>query len=77
MAKTSELEFSRCCKCDDFETAYAGGEVAEWVRALDRHTTEAGSIPRCGKGFFSQSQLSYCVRTALVCNHMHEHLCTW
>ena len=26
--------------------------------ASDRHTAEAGSIPRCGKGFFSQGQLS-------------------
>ena len=24
----------------------------------DRHTADAGSILRCGKGFFSQSQLS-------------------
>ena len=27
-------------------------------RASIRHDAEAGSIPRCGKGFFSQSQLS-------------------
>ena len=27
-------------------------------RALDRHAADAGSIPRCGKRFFSQSQLS-------------------
>ena len=27
-------------------------------RASDRHVADAGSIPRCGKGFFSQSQLS-------------------
>ena len=26
-------------------------------KASDRHATDAGSIPRCGKGFFSQSQL--------------------
>ena len=35
-----------------------GGDVAQLVRASDRHAAEAGSIPRCGKGFFSQSQLS-------------------
>ena len=27
-------------------------------RASDRHAADAGLIPRCGKGFFSQSQLS-------------------
>ena len=38
-----------------------------------------GSIPRCGKGFFSQSQLS--VQTLLrcpyisVCNHVHKDIC--
>ena len=34
------------------------GEVAQLVRTSDRHAADAGSIPRCGKGFFSQSQLS-------------------
>ena len=40
-------------------------DVAQLVRASDRHATDAGSIPRCGKGFFSMSQcrLSYGVRT--------------
>ena len=28
------------------------------VRASDRHAADAGSIPWCGKGFFSQSQVS-------------------
>ena len=27
-------------------------------RELDHHAADTGSIPRCGKGFFSQSQLS-------------------
>ena len=27
-------------------------------RASDRHAADAGSIPRCGEGFFFQSQLS-------------------
>ena len=27
-------------------------------RASDRHAADAGSIPQCGKGFFSQTQLS-------------------
>ena len=34
------------------------GDVAQLVRASDRHAAESGSIPRCGKGFFSQSHLS-------------------
>ena len=34
-------------------------------RASDRHAAEACSVPRCGKGFFSQSQLS--VQTLLQC----------
>ena len=53
----------------------SGEDVAQLVRALDRHTADAGSIPRCGKGFFSQSQLSVhtfsrCPYTP-VCNRMH------
>ena len=45
----------------------------------DRHAADAGSIPRCGKGFFFRSQLS--LQTLLrylytpVCNRMHLHLC--
>ena len=34
-------------------------------RASDRWAADAGSIPRCGKGFFSQSQLS--MQTLLRC----------
>ena len=34
-----------------------GGGVANW-KSIDRHAADGGSIPRCGKGFFSQSQLS-------------------
>ena len=48
-------------------------------RASDRHADDAGSIPRCGKGFFSQSTFSAdsltCVRNSPVCNHVHQHLC--
>ena len=36
-------------------------------RVSDRHAAEAGSIPRCGKEFFSQSRLS--VQTLLPCPH--------
>ena len=49
--------------------------VAQLVRAMDRHYIDAGLIPWCGKGFFSQSQLS--VQTLLqclytpMCNRMH------
>ena len=44
-----------------------GWNVAQLVRASDRHAAGAGSIPRCGKGFFSQSQLS--VQTLLRCSY--------
>ena len=43
-----------------------GLEVAQLVRASDRHAADAGSIPRCGKGFSSR-QLS--VRTLCRCPH--------
>ena len=50
-------------------------------RASDRHATDAGSIPRCGKGFFSQSQLSVqtltCVRVppcAIACIYISAHV---
>ena len=38
--------------------ATRGWDVAQLVTASDRHATDVGSIPRCGKGFFSKSQLS-------------------
>ena len=43
------------------------GDVAHLVIASDHHTNDAGSIPRCGKGFFFQSQLS--VQTLSVSVH--------
>ena len=36
---------------------------AQLVRASDHYATDTGSVSRCGKGFFSQSQLS--VKTLL------------
>ena len=39
-------------------------------KALDRHAADAGSIPRCGKGFFSRSQLS--LQTLLRFHHHHH-----
>ena len=41
---------------------WSGGSVGG---ALDQHATEAGLIPWCGKGFFSQSQLW--MQTLLQC----------
>ena len=41
----------------------AGRGCSSVARASDRHAPDAGLIPRCGKGFFSQSQLS--VKTLL------------
>ena len=52
------------------------GRPSDWKA---KRNTDAGSIPRYGKGFFSQSQLP--VQTVLrcpyspVCNRMHQHLC--
>ena len=47
-------------------------------RASDRHVANAGSIPRCSEGFFSQSQLSVHILLRFlhtpVCNSMHRHL---
>ena len=34
------------------------GGVAQSVRTSDCHAADAGSVPWCSKGFFSQSQLS-------------------
>ena len=51
--KVKKIFFFKCC-----------GDVAQLVRAWDRHADDAGSIPRCGKGFFSQSPLS--VQTLLL-----------
>ena len=47
------------------------GDVAQLVRASDRHVADAGSIPQRGKGFFFQSQLS--VRT-LPCLFVHPRV---
>ena len=44
--------------CANRLSAARGGDVAQLFRASDRHASDAGSIPRCGKEFFSQSQLS-------------------
>ena len=43
---------------DESYSQYWGGDVAQLVGASGYHTTDAGSIPQCSKGFFSQSQLS-------------------
>ena len=33
-------------------SSVSGGDVAQLVRASDRHAADAGSIPRCGQGIF-------------------------
>ena len=46
-----------------------GGDVAQLVRASDRHADDVGSIPRCGEGFFFFPESTFsadfltCVRT--------------
>ena len=60
-------------------TAKIGWGCSSVSRASDWHDTDTGSIPRCGKGFSSQSQLS--AQTLLrcpytpVCGRMHSLLC--
>ena len=61
--------------------ASKGWDVAQLVRASDRHAADAGSIPRCGKEFFSQSTFSAdsltCVRTptcAITCTNICAHI---
>ena len=44
--------------------------------ASDRHAAEAGSNPRCGKRFFSPSQLSVQTLTVSVHPHMQSHALT-
>ena len=44
---------------------FVGGGCSSVGRASDQNVADAGSIPRCGKGFFSRSQLS--VQTLLRC----------
>ena len=56
------------CACMNLDW---GGDVAQLVRALDHYAADSGSIPRCSKGFFSQSQLS--VQT-LLCVSIHSHV---
>ena len=60
-----------------------GWDAAQLVRASDQHAIDAGSVPSCGKGFFSQSQLSVQALLRYPYSHlppmrncMHLHLCT-
>ena len=62
-----------------YQRAAKWGGGSSVGRVSDRHAADAGSIPRCGKGFFFQNQTS--VQTLLrcpytsVCSCMHLHLC--
>ena len=51
--KGLDLAHSAHCKCNSEEWG-----CSSVGRTSDRHVADAGSIPRCRKGFFSQSQLS-------------------
>ena len=57
------------------------GDVAQLVRAWDCHATDAGLIPRCSKGFFSQCRLSmqtltcvYIPLCAIACINTCAHI---
>ena len=58
---------------------YLGRGCSSVARASDRHSADAGSIPLCSKGFFSQSQLSvhtfFSVSVHALHNRMHLDLC--
>ena len=56
--------------CREFSSVHLSGGVAQLVRASHRHVADAGSIPRCGKGFFSHNQLS--VQTLLRVSVHHR-----
>ena len=76
------------CGKERGDLLYFAGRHRKWGcgsvgRASDRHAADAGSIPRCGKGFSSNSQLSVktftCVRTSPcaiaginVCTHVKD-----
>ena len=54
-----------------------GWDVARLVRASDRHAAEAGSIPRCGKGFFfPKSTFSADFLKASVHSRVQSHALT-
>ena len=53
-----------------------GRDVAQLVRASDHHAADTGSIPQCGKGFFSQSQLSVRTLTCVRTPHVQLHALT-
>ena len=47
-----------------------GGDVAQLVRASDRHATDAGSIQRCGKDFFFLPQLTFSADSLTMSVHL-------
>ena len=64
------------------EMGDGGWGCSSVTRASDRHTSGAGSIPRCGKGFFSpeltiSADSLTCVRTlpcAIACINICAHV---
>ena len=51
-------------------------DVAQLLQRC-QHAADAGSIPRCGKGFFFQSQLSVQTLLRYLCTlHVHSHALT-
>ena len=75
------MTFSCFCTEGQRNRRSTGGDVVHLVRASDRHAADAGSIPRCGKEFFSQGQRSVqtltCVRTppcAIACINICAHV---
>ena len=77
------VDWTRNCSTYNLKRSCSGWGCSLVGRASGRHAADAGSIPRCGKGFFSQSQLSvqtlYDVRTPpcaiaylCICAHVKD-----
>ena len=58
------------------EDRHRGWGCSSVGRASDRHVANAGSIPRCGKGFFSQSAFSADSLTVFVHPRVQSHAFT-
>ena len=58
MDKSSSYQLRITYSCTLRYSCTLGPRCSSVGRASDRHPADAGSIPRCGQGFFFRSQLS-------------------
>ena len=59
-----------------FRSQLIGWGCSSVGKASDQHAADAGSIPRCGEVFFSQSQISVQTLTVSVHRNMQSHAFT-